>query len=84
MRLEVRVRPPGRFPAPQEATPTRQHPVEGAGGATASNGVSGTGVLAAQRPRRGRGGGLGGVTPPREPPPARRAPQARSTGLEGT
>jgi hypothetical protein len=34
-------------------------------------------------PRSGRGGGLGGLTP-RGPPPARRAPQARSMGLGGT
>ena len=60
---KVRLRPPGPAQRPQEVTPTHQHPVGGAGGATASNGVSGTGVLAAQRR-----GGLGGVYPPQRAP----------------
>jgi hypothetical protein len=59
--------PPGRPTAPQGPPPTHQHPMGGGWGATASSGVSGARVVAAQRPWRGRGG----LTPPREPAPMR-------------
>ena len=76
MRLEFFLGPPGRPAAHQGPPPTHQHPMGGGWRATASSGVSGARVVAAQWPWWGLGGALhkgGGAWPGGR---RRRAPRA--------